>query len=62
MVSKKTKRNWLIFNGLFLLLFVAFGLAFPTNDDFRKWLRICMLIIFTFSFVNDVIKYKNLND
>jgi phosphatidylglycerophosphate synthase len=62
MANKKSKRNWLIFNGIFLLLFVVFGLMFPTNDDFRKWLRIFMLVIFTFSFVNDLIKYKNSND
>lgn len=62
MANKKTKRNWLIFNGLFLLLFVAFGLAYPTNDDFRKWLRIFMLIVFTYSFVNDIIKYKKIDD
>jgi len=62
MANKKTKRNWLIFNGLFLLLFVAFGLAYPTNDDFRKWLRIFMLIVFTYSFVNDIIRYKKIDD
>ena len=62
MANKKTKRNWLIFNELFLLLFVAFGLAYPTNDDFRKWLRIFMLIVFTYSFVNDIIKYKKIDD
>jgi hypothetical protein len=58
----RNKRNWLILKGIFLLLFAVVGVVFPTNDDFRKWLRICMLIIFTFSFVNDIIKFKQNND
>lgn len=54
----RNKRNWLIIKGIFLLLFAVIGIVFPASNDYRKWIRIGMLLIFTYSFVHDVIQYK----
>ncbi len=58
----KDRRIWLVFKGILILVLVCMILGFPTNDNFRKWLRFIMLIIFVISFIIDLNAYKRKNN
>lgn len=54
----KNKNRWLIIKGSLILLFTIVIITMPTQDNFRKWLRFGMLVVFVVSFLIDVSKYR----
>jgi hypothetical protein len=54
----KNKKIWLIIKGVLILLFTAVIITMPTDDNFRKWLRFIMLVVFVVSFIIDLNNYK----
>lgn len=57
----RNKKLWLIIKGGLILLFTVIIFALPTQDDFRKWIRFFMLVLFVTSFIIDLIRYKKAN-
>ena len=57
----KNKKLWLYIKGSLILLLTIVIFAMPTADNFRKWLRFIMLVVFIVSFINDLIRYKKNN-
>ncbi len=57
----KNKKLWLFIKGSLILLLTIVIFAMPTADNFRKWLRFIMLVVFIVSFINDLIRYKKNN-
>ena len=57
----KNKKTWLIIKACLILLFAVYIITAPTNDNYRKWLRLGMLVVFVISFLIDMNKYKKAN-
>ena len=57
----KNKKTWLVIKGCLILVFAIYVMTSPTNDNFRKWLRMGMLVFFVISFLIDVNNFKKDN-
>ena len=57
----RNKKTWLIIKAVLILLFTLVIFLMPTEDDFRKWLRFAMLVVFVISFLLDLNKYRKSN-
>jgi hypothetical protein len=58
----RDKRIWLIIKGTLILVLVGLIFGSPTNDNFRKWFRFAMLVVFVVSFIIDLNAYKRNNN
>ena len=54
----RNKKLWLIIKGILILLLTAVIFAMPTQDNFRKWFRFIMLVVFVISFLVDLNNYR----
>ncbi|MBL0180945.1 MAG: hypothetical protein IPP96_01145 [Chitinophagaceae bacterium] len=54
----RNKKPWLIIKGVLILLFTLVIFLVPTQDNFRKWMRFAMLVIFVISFLIDLNNYR----
>lgn len=54
----KSKKLWLIIKAVLILLLTIVIITMPTGDDFRKWLRFIMLVVFVVSFIIDLNNYR----
>lgn len=54
----RNKKLWLLLKGGLILLFTVVIIAMPTQDNFRKFIRFIMLIIFVVSFLIDLNNYQ----
>lgn len=57
----RNKKTWLIIKAVLILLFTLVIFLMPTEDDFRKWLRFAMLVVFVISFLLDLNNYRKSN-
>lgn len=57
----RNKKTWLIIKAILILLFTLVIFLMPTEDDFRKWLRFAMLVVFVISFLLDLNNYRKSN-
>jgi len=57
----KNKMFWLVLKGVLIILLIITIFAMPTDDNFRKWFRFLMLIVFVISFIIDLNAYKGKN-
>jgi hypothetical protein len=55
------KKISLILKALLIAIFVCYILYLPTEDNFRQWLRLGLLVFFTATFILDLIKYRKDN-
>jgi hypothetical protein len=58
----QNKKYWLILKAVVIVLFTVTVVLLPTTDNFRKWIRFCMLALFVFSFIKDLIDYQKTDD
>jgi len=54
----RNKKTWLIIKGVLILLFTLVIFLVPTQDNFRKWMRFAMLVVFVSSFLIDLNNYR----
>jgi len=54
----RDKKPWLIIKGILILLFTLVIFLVPTQDNFRKWMRFAMLVIFVISSLIDLNNYR----
>ena len=54
----RNKKLWLVIKGILILLLTAVIFAMPTQDNFRKWFRFVMLVVFVISFLVDLNNYR----
>lgn len=54
----KNKTTWLIIKGVLILLFTGVIFLMPTENNFRKWMRFAMLVVFVISFLIDLNNYR----
>jgi hypothetical protein len=54
----RDKRIWIALKALVILLLVAYIVTAPSSDKFRIILRFVMLVLFTYSFIKDIIEWK----
>ena len=54
----RNKKLWLVIKGILILLLTAVIFAMPTQDNFRKWFRFIMLVVFVISFLVDLNNYR----
>ena len=57
----KNKKRWLIIKGMLLLLVALILIAVPVVNFTRTLFRFFLLIVFTISFIIDLINYKKSN-
>lgn len=57
----RNKKFWLILKGFMILMLTAVIFLMPTEDNFRKWFRFILLIVFTISFLIDLNNYRKSN-
>lgn len=57
----RNKKFWLILKGFMILMLTAVIFLMPTEDNFRKWFRFILLIVFTISFLIDLNNYRKKN-
>ena len=57
----KNKKRWLIIKGMLLLLVALILIAVPVVNFTRTLFRLILLIVFTISFIIDLINYKKSN-
>ena len=57
----KNKKRWLIIKGMLLLLVALILIAVPVVNFTRTLFRFILLIVFTISFIIDLINYKKSN-
>ena len=57
----RSKKFWLILKGVLIILLTIVIFTVPTQDNFRKWLRFAMLVVFVVSFIIDISRYKEKN-
>lgn len=58
----KKSKPWLFIKLILILMLTAVIFIMPTEDNFKKWLRFSMLVIFVISFIMDLTYYKKNND
>lgn len=54
----RNKTTWLIIKGVLILLFTLMIFLMPTENNFRKWIRFVMLVVFVISFLIDLNNYR----
>lgn len=54
----RNKTTWLIIKGVLILLFTLMIFLMPTENNFRKWVRFAMLVVFVISFLIDLNNYR----
>jgi hypothetical protein len=55
----RDKRIWIAFKAVLIILLVVYIFTAPSSDKFRIFLRLIMLIVFTYSIIRDIIEWKN---
>ncbi|MGB4844918.1 MAG: hypothetical protein WBP16_10665 [Ferruginibacter sp.] len=58
----RNRKTWLIIKGVLIIVFALIIIAYPTQDDFRKWLRFGMLVYFVVSFILDLNRFRKKDD
>ncbi len=56
----RNKATWLIIKGVLILLFTGMIFLMPTENNFRKWIRFAMLVVFVISFLIDLNNYRKI--
>ena len=54
----RNKKLWLIIKGILILLLTGVIFIMPTQDNFRKWFRFVMLVVFVISFLVNLNNYR----
>ncbi len=54
----RNKTTWLIIKAVLILLFTLVIFLMPTENNFRKWIRFAMLVVFVISFLIDLNNYR----
>ena len=54
----RNKKLWLALKGFLIILLTILIFAMPTQDNFRKWFRFAMLVLFVTSFLVDLNNLK----
>lgn len=57
----RNKKTWLVIKAVLILLFTLVIFLIPTENNFRKWLRFAMLVVFVISFLIDLNNYRKSN-
>jgi uncharacterized membrane protein len=57
----RNRKFWLVLKAIVILMLTLVIFLMPTQDNFRKWLRFAMLVVFVISFLVDLNYYKKRN-
>ncbi len=58
----RDKRIWIGLKAILIIMLVVYILTAPSTDKFRIYLRLVMLIVFTYSIIRDIIEWRKEKD